>query len=155
MIQLRSILVPTDFSEQSNPAIRYGCALAQKFDSTLHLVNVVEDVYPLIPESGMVLPTAVTHMHDLRLAADKGLEQRPPAEWSQGLTITREVLVGNAANEIIRYARNKQIDLVVIGTHGRTGLMHVILGSVAEKVVRRAPCPVLTVRPDGHQFLSE
>jgi nucleotide-binding universal stress UspA family protein len=69
-------------------------------------------------------------------------------------SITRAVRVGAAFMEIIEYAQSQQIDLIVIGTHGRSGFAHILMGSVAERVVRKAPCPVLSVKPEGHQFVS-
>ncbi|MEZ5943733.1 MAG: universal stress protein [Planctomycetaceae bacterium] len=153
MIRLQKILVPTDFSDFSNHAVRYGCEFAKRFNAELHLVSVVEDVYPLVPESGMLLPTAANYLNELKTAAEQTLATRPDSAWVEGVSVKREVLIGTAFLEIIRYAKDEDIDLIVIGTHGRTGLVHVLMGSVAEKVVRKAPCPVLTVRPEGHDFV--
>jgi nucleotide-binding universal stress UspA family protein len=74
-------------------------------------------------------------------------------KWAAGRTVIPAVVEGSPKTEIIQYARKRNIDLIVIATHGRTGLAHVLIGSVAETVVRTAPCPVLTVRPEGHQFV--
>ncbi|MCA8994250.1 MAG: universal stress protein [Planctomycetaceae bacterium] len=153
MIRLQKILVPTDFSDFSNHAVKYGCEFAKRFNAELHLVSVVEDVYPLVPESGMLLPTAANYLNELKAAAEQTLSTRPDPAWVEGVNVRREVLIGTAFLEIVRYAKDEDIDLVVIGTHGRTGLVHVLMGSVAEKVVRKAPCPVLTVRPEGHDFV--
>lgn len=153
MIRLQKILVPTDFSDFSNHAVRYGCEFAKRFNAELHLVSVVEDVYPLVPESGMLLPTAANYLNELKTAAEQTLATRPDPAWVEGVSVKREVLIGTAFLEIIRYAKDEDIDLIVIGTHGRTGLVHVLMGSVAEKIVRKAPCPVLTVRPEGHDFV--
>ncbi|WP_437206109.1 universal stress protein [Planctomicrobium sp. SH664] len=153
MVRIQKILVPTDFSEFSQHALRYGCELARKFEAELLLLNVVEDIYPLIPEPGLMLPTPPDFIDDLKEKAGKVFVSFPPAEWSAGLNITRTVRVGTPFLEIIRYARESECDLLVIGTHGRSGLAHVLMGSTAEKIVRKAPCPVLTVRPEGHEFV--
>ncbi len=89
----------------------------------------------------------------LRQQAMEALQKLPADGWSNGKPVIREVRVGAAFMEIIEYARFKEIDLLVIGTHGRSGLMHVLMGSVAERIVRKSPCPVLTVKPEGHQFV--
>ena len=80
------------------------------------------------------------------------LAELPDAEWSRGKQIVRATRQGPPFLEIVRYAKENEIDMIVLGTHGRGGLAHMLMGSVAEKVVRKAPCPVLTVRPEGHQF---
>ena len=85
--------------------------------------------------------------------AEKAIAELPDAAWCTGKTVVREVRYGYAYREIVRHAKEQNVDLIVVGTHGRTGLTHLFLGSVAEKVVRNAPCPVLTVRPEGHQFV--
>ena len=153
MIQLSRILVPTDFSEFSQHAIRYGCEFARRFEAELHVVNVVEDIYPLVPEPGIMLPAAGEYLADLQKSAEKSLTKVPAADWVEGLTVVRKVLVGTPFLEIIRYAKEADLDLIVIGTHGRSGLVHALMGSVAERVVRKSPCPVLTVRPEGHDFV--
>ena len=85
--------------------------------------------------------------------AKERLQGMPSNGWEDGKPVIREVRTGIVVMETIDYTRENDIDLVVIGTHGRTGLMHVLMGSVAEKIVRKAPCPVLTVKPEGHQFV--
>ncbi len=154
MIQLRKILVPTDFSEFSQPALTYGCAIAARFDAQLHLLHVVPDPAMLVPESHAFSVEAM-QAQSAALVADarQQIEQLPPDGWDNGQPIAREVRTGAVFLEIIGYAREHEIDLLVIGTHGRTGLMHVLMGSVAEKIVRKSPCPVLTVKPKGHQFV--
>ena len=154
MIQLNRILVPTDFSDFSRPAIDYGCAIAARCESELHLLYVVPDPALLIPEAGMFSVEAMqAQSDDLALRALSQLNELPGADWDNGKPIVREVRIGTIFLEIIDYARAADIDLIVIGTHGRSALMHVLMGSVAERIVRKAPCPVLTVRPEGHQFV--
>ena len=91
-------------------------------------------------------------MAELQESAEKALDQLLDQDWAQGKKIVKSTRQGPPFLEIIRYAKENEIDLIVLGTHGRTGLAHVLLGSVAEKVVRKASCPVLTVRSDEHQF---
>ena len=153
MIKLERILVPTDLSEFSQHAVRYGCEFANRFNAELHLLNVVQDVVALVPEPGMAFPAPGEYMAELRDASRAALDKLPESGWLTGDRIVRDVRVGTPFVEIVRYARDQNCDLIVIGTHGRSGLAHVLLGSTAEKVVRKAPCPVLTVRPEGHTFV--
>jgi universal stress protein A len=99
---------------------------------------------------GLDLPTYIT---ESRAAAEKSLATVLDPKWAAGRTVIQAVVDGSPKAEIIKYARKQNIDLIVLSTHGRTGLPHMIIGSVAESVVRTAPCPVLTVRPEGHQFV--
>lgn len=154
MIRLNKILVPLDFSEFGKHALRYGCEFARRFGAELHLLHVVEDIYPMVPEAGMLLPVQGDYLAELQASARKALEKLPETEWSQGIAeIIRHVETGTPFLEVIRYAKAHEIDLIVVGTHGRTGLVHMLMGSVAEKIVRKSPCPVLTVRPEGHDFV--
>jgi len=153
MIEIRKILVPTDFSEFSQCALRYGCELAKRFEAELHLLNVVEDIYPLIPDPGMTFPPLESYLVEVQEAARRGILNLPPSDLGDGISVVREVISGVPFLEIVRYAREQDVDMIVIGTHGRSGLAHVLMGSVAEKIVRKAPCPVLTVRPEGHSFV--
>jgi nucleotide-binding universal stress UspA family protein len=86
-------------------------------------------------------------------SAERGLAELLDPAWAQGKSIVRTARQGVPFLEILLYAKEQEIDLIVIGTHGRSGLAHVLLGSVTEKIVRKASCPVLTVRPEGHQFV--
>jgi universal stress protein A len=153
MIRLERILLPTDFSEFSKPAEKYACALAEQFDSELHLLHVLQDLIALVPEPGLAFPPPADYVQELRESAEKALAEMPDPAWAEGRRIVRATRQGPPFLEIVRYARELDVDLIVLGTHGRTGLSHILLGSVAERVVRKAPCPVLTVRPSGHQFV--
>ncbi len=152
MIQIRQILVPTDFSEHSRNALEYGCDLARRYDARLHVVHAVQDLVMMVPEPGMAFPLSDDYMEDLKASAENELAQLCREEIMNGIETAHKVLVGPPFLEIVRYARSEEIDLIVIGTHGRTGLTHVLLGSVAEKVVRKAPCNVFTIRPEDHKF---
>jgi nucleotide-binding universal stress UspA family protein len=153
MIQLNRILVPVDFSEFSRHALRYGCALAEKFGAELHLLHVVEPYYPPVPEAGFMLGERDEYLSALKAAAERELTGLPGASQAQGIRMVRSVVAGPPFVEIVRYAREHAMDLIVVGSHGRSGLAHVLMGSVAERVVRKAGCPVLTVRPGQHEFV--
>ena len=153
MIDLKKILVPTDFSEFGQHALLYGCELAKRFGAELHLLNVVQDAVTMFPEPNMMGTSMNDLVADMQSLSEKQLEEMPGLSGSEDLNVVRKVCVGPAFLEIIRYAKEQEIDLIVIGTHGRTGLKHMLLGSVAEKVVRKAPCPVLTVSHPEHEFV--
>lgn len=150
-LSLKNILVPTDFSEHASDSILYAIELAQKFDSSLTFLHVLQDAVALFPEPGVAFPASGTYLQGLQDAAEGGLT-RLRESIPEGIPVTTEIRNGVPFVEIIRFAKEKPYDLIVIATHGRSGLAHVLLGSVAEKVVRKAPCPVLTVRPAGHEF---
>jgi nucleotide-binding universal stress UspA family protein len=146
MIALRQILLPTDFSEPSAVALTYAKAFAGNFQASLHVRHVVEDVYaaweaiPFIIED--IEKSAQRQLRDLLTDAER--------EQFRAQAVTRR---GSPFVEIVRYAREQEIDLIVMGTHGRGPIAHMLIGSVAEKVVRKAPCPVLTVRHPEHEFV--
>lgn len=153
MINMKKILVPTDFSEFGQQAMLYGTELAIRFDAELHLLNVVQDAVAMFPEPNMMGTSMNDLVADMQHLAKKQLEELPNSPGTENLQVVREVRVGPAFLEIVRYAKTANIDLIVIGTHGRTGIKHMLLGSVAEKVVRKAPCPVLTVSHPEREFV--
>ena len=148
MPQIRRILHPTDFSERSETAWTYAKSLATKYEAELLLIHVLQEPVAVLPESSIAVAAPAANLPELVEAAEDGL-RRYEVELPARIT-DRRVLHGPSAEEIVRFAKETAIDLMVIGTHGRTGLAHVLLGSVAEKIVRRAPCAVLTVRPHCH-----
>jgi nucleotide-binding universal stress UspA family protein len=138
MLAVKHILVPTDFSEMSDAALKYAVGLAQTFSSQLYLVHVpgksgenFEANFPIGRFENMVRERFET------------LVSQPEAKQ---LRPEYAVRIGSPAHEIVRYADDRDIDLIVMGTHGRSGVAHMVMGSVAEQVVREAPCPVLIVR---------
>jgi len=151
-IRLQKILLPTDFSNYSAAATKYACELATKFDAELHLLHTLEVHLASAPSFGMGLALP-KYINESRAAAEKSLAGVLDPKWLTGRRVIQAVVEGFPKVEIIHYARKQNIDLIVLSTHGRTGLSHMIMGSVAENVVRTAPCPVLTVRPEGHQFV--
>lgn len=152
MIRLSRILVPTDFSDYSRAALEYGLALAEKFGAEIHLLHVLQDLVGLVPEPGLAFPPPGDYAIELQASAERALAALPGEGAGEGVTITRATRHGPPFLEIIRYAREQEIELIVMGTHGRSGIAHMLLGSVAEKVVRKAPCPVLTVRAADLEF---
>ena len=153
MIDLHRILVPTDLSKHSTNALNYAVAFAEKFGAELHLLHVVQDLSMLLPDPVIAGPPVMPPVDQLTGAVRAALD-RTIAEHHLGhLTVQAHVREGTPFYEIVRFAAEKDIDLIVMGTHGRSGLAHVLLGSVTEKVVRKAPCPVLTVRHPEHEFV--
>lgn len=150
-IQLQKILLPTDFSKLSENAINYACELATRFDAELHLLHALEVHPDFTPTFGMGLDLP-GYVSESKAAVEKKLASVLDPLWATGRKIVHSAVEGSPKVEIVRYARENEIDLIVLSTHGRTGLIHVLMGSVAESVVRTAPCPVLTMRPEGHQF---
>lgn len=153
MISLKRILVATDFSQCSRRALEYGCALAERFNAELHLIHVAADFDAAMVVPGLGFPPPEVFRREVLDRARAALAELPDAAWCAGKIVARDVRYGSPYPEIVRYAKEQDVDLIVLGTHGRSGLTHVLLGSIAEKIVRTAPCPVLTVRPEGHQFV--
>lgn len=149
MVQLKRILFPTDFSDAAAPALEHACSFAAQFGAELHILHVVAETLPVIvPEyGGVVWPEE--YFERAEAAARRSLDELPAGEWTGQLRVVRATRRGAAHAEIVRYASEHEIDLICMGTHGRSGLMHVLIGSVAERVVRLAACPVLTVHPAG------
>jgi nucleotide-binding universal stress UspA family protein len=153
MIDLHRILVPTDFSKFSANALTYGAAFAEKFGAELYLLHVVQDLALFIPEAVLVVPPVLPPVEQFLSAARVALDRVIAGLNLPGVTVHPAVAEGTPFDEIIRFAREKDVDLIVMGTHGHTGLAHILMGSVAEKVVRKAPCPVLSVRHPEHEFV--
>ena len=153
MLALKTVLVPTDFSEASESALRYGKAMAEAFGASLHVVHVMEDLLA----HAWAAEVYVSSMPQLRDEIEKESRQRLDTLLTDAeratLRAETALLAGNPFLEIIRYAKAHGVDLIVMGTHGRGPIAHMLLGSVAEKVVRKSPCPVLTVREAQHEFV--
>jgi nucleotide-binding universal stress UspA family protein len=144
-LSVRRILVPTDFSEPAGEALEVAIAFARKFGARLTLMNAQELPTYAFPDA--IMPVTPEIIGELERTARAELERLAEHARSSGVHADVRAVVGPHDGEILRAAEELEADLVIMGTHGRTGLRHVILGSVAERVVRRAPCPVLTVRP--------
>jgi nucleotide-binding universal stress UspA family protein len=159
MIVLKHVLVPTDFSEPSKAALRYGVALARAFHAKLHVLHVETrldleiDVERELAVQRYVEPAGQQRrLNAARELLGKLLTEQEEQEL-QPEHVLRAAGVGGPYVEIVRYAKERQIDVIVMGTHGRGFVAHMLMGSVAEKVVRKAPCPVLTVRHPEHEFI--
>lgn len=150
MREIRKILVPTDFSVHAEAAADFAVDLAEKFEADVFFLHVYDYPTYVLPD-GALLPAAdvVTGM----MADIAERFERIRARYAErGLRLSTETRQGVPLPEIVKYAKEISADLIVMGTHGRTGLEHFLIGSVAEKVVRKAPCPVLTVRPPAFAF---
>ncbi|HEY2909674.1 MAG TPA: universal stress protein [Gemmataceae bacterium] len=152
MISIRRILAPTDFSDNSTRAVRYAAELAAKFEAELVLLHVVQDLALVLPDAVMPTPVATPNLDDMIAAAKTGIANLVGSLNLGALNPKAEVRVGSPATEIVAAAADLKADLLCVSTHGRTGLAHFLLGSVAEKIVRHAPCPVLSVRPKCKQL---
>lgn len=151
MIKLKEILLPTDLSEYSGHALAYAHELASTYKSRLHLVHVV-DTHWVGPANAAEFPGQVSnYMQEFRRSGAEALERM--ADSLKDVAVERSIIVGAPHVEIVRYARDNEIDVIVLATHGRRGLAHALIGSVAEKVVQMAPCPVLTVKHPEHEFV--
>lgn len=155
LIKIGKVLISTDFSEAAAKALPYAISLAQEYGAELHIVHVVEDslyyaqfVYDGAPFDPTVLIEGLVEDRKKKLA--EVLKQIPA-----GVKAQTHLRRGVVATEIIAAAKDSDADVVVIATHGRTGFKHLIFGSVAERVVRECPCPVLTVREKAHGMLAE
>ena len=154
MMTLKNVLVATDFSEASDAALTYGRTLARTFGATLHVLHVTENVYLRSFGSEAYVPAVPDLQAEVDEAARKQLDALVIDNDGSGPATRKVLRTANApAREITEYASAEGIDLVVMGTHGRGGVAHLLMGSVAERVVRTAPCPVLTVRHPEHEFI--
>ncbi|MCU1384681.1 MAG: putative universal stress protein [Acidobacteria bacterium] len=154
MIRLTRILVATDFSEPSQAALSYGRELARAFGAHLQVVNVVDHLATTIVGPEGYVANLMDMQHQMEGAARQELDALISDEDRRELAAKPILLMSGApALAIVRYAKEAAIDLIVMGTHGRGALGHFLMGSVAEKVVRSAPCPVLTVRHPEHEFV--
>jgi universal stress protein A len=145
MAAIKRILVPVDLGNSSERALDYARTMAERFDASLVLLHVVPNPY-VTAASDVYLPPPQEFLDELEQDARTQLNGLvAERDWGR-LKVESVVKVGNPQIEIVEYAVAAQVDLIVMGTHGRTGVAHLVLGSVAERVVRTAPCPVLTLR---------
>jgi len=156
MIVLNKVLVDTDFSAPSDAALAYGRELAHSFGATLTVAHVVDDItaraYGI---DGGVIVTDPETQRQIEAAARERVYGLFSINDRVMLEATAVILASNtAASAIVRYAREAEVDLIVMGTHGRGGMAHLLMGSVSERVVQTAPCPVLTVRHPEHEFIE-
>lgn len=145
MFSVKTILCPLDFSEPSEQTFKVAVELASVFSARLFLVNVVPELPALPPDPNFVFEVPEYEL-TLSADADEKLHNLANQAASRGIAVDTTVGHGDAAKEIVRIAEDQSADLIVIATHGLTGLQHAVFGSVAEKVVRMAKCPVLSIR---------
>ena len=152
MPQIARILVPTDFSPASDAALAYARELARQFGATLNLVHVFDDPFT---SGAFVGDGTVTMPLDLRESLERAAQDQLAARHAEHAGSlpgsSADLLTGSGARRIVEHAEETKADLIVMGTHGRGGLGHLLLGSIAEKVVRTSRCPVLTVREPAPQ----
>ncbi len=149
LLNLKKILVPTDFSESSNSAYRYALRFGQQFRAELHVIHVLEPV--LLPQFAG-LPEAPAFSDKELASAEEKLRVWADSVTAMGVNANMVLRNGLPAHEIVEAAKDLDVDLIIIATHGHTGWKHFCIGSTAERVVRAAPCPVLVVREKEHQF---
>ena len=152
-INIKRILVPIDFSEHSKNALKYAVPFAEKFNASVDLIYVVEPtIYPADFSFGQIGFPNVEE--ELRTRGGDELENLIIKEIAGKVFSRKIVRTGKPFYEINQYALEENISLIIIATHGHTGMEHILFGSTAEKVVRKAPCPVLVVRSGEHEFVK-
>jgi len=156
MVTMKNILYPTDFSKHSRAALPLALDLAQRYQAQLHCLHVVDSEHEFLLQGGYIAPMVASYplnKAELRKSAaehlDRFVAEHIPAPHP---ALNQAVTLGKPFVEIISYCRQENIDLIVLGTHGHSALASMLLGSVAEKVTRKAPCAVLTVRHPEHRF---
>jgi universal stress protein A len=146
-MQIRTILVPTDFSEYAEYAFPWALQMAAGWQAKLILFHAVVPISPLAFPDSVYLPELQRMEADILADAEKRMaECVKKAQGSSAIIVETRVVVGEPVSEICQAVRREEADLVIMGSHGRTGLAHVLLGSVAERVIRHASCPVLVAR---------
>ncbi len=145
------ILLATDFSEPSACASELAVLMAKTFGATLDVLHVLESEILAVSDGLTYLPP--NYFEEIEKRAAEQLEAVIPRADRDKLSVNLVMRKGSPFLEIIRYARDQKMDLIVLGTHGRGALTHALMGNVAEKVVRKAPCPVLTIRHPKQEFV--
>jgi nucleotide-binding universal stress UspA family protein len=154
--RLKTILLPTDFSGCANYALPYAASIARATNAKIICVHVVEPVVPAVGYTGLAEPMPIADISEqLEDSAERQLPKLAECEECAGLDVEEVIVHGDAAAEIVRVASEQEADLIVISSHGRTGLGRMIFGSTAESVVRHATCPVLVVKPPPEEESEE
>jgi len=148
MTEFGKILFPTDFSESAENASRYALSLAKKYGSKVYVIHVIEP-FTYTTEFGLDFSA---QLKEMEASARRLLDDVAASIKKNNLDVESALITGEPFVEIIKYARKEQVDLIVMATHGRSGIEHMLMGSVAEKVVRKSPCPVLTIKKSGQTF---
>ncbi len=145
MKPIRKILVPVDFSTHSAEAVRFAADMSRRYEALLELLHVFHVTTYALPEGHVVPGSEQLQQVMKELESQLGAAQRAAAEGGAP-TVQTTLVQGGVTTEILRFAKEHDCDLIVMGTHGRTGMKHLLMGSVAEQIVRVASCPVLTLR---------
>ena len=145
-IRLQKILVPTDFSSHANYALEYATYFAQRYRAQILLVHVMAPYFGGTEADVLAIPAAY-YGRDLMGILQERLEELAAGLRGQDIDVDTILIMGVPFVEIVKLARRHDVDLIMISTHGRTGLGHAFIGSTTERVVRKASCPVLSVRP--------
>jgi nucleotide-binding universal stress UspA family protein len=154
--QLSKVLLPTDFSGCANYALPFAAAIARGTGARIICVHVVEPMVPAVGYTGLATPMPIADISEqLEDSAERELPQFADREEFIGLDVEEVIVHGDAAAEIVRVASEREVDLIVVSSHGRTGLGRIIFGSTAEAVVRHASCPVLVVKPPPQEEESD
>jgi nucleotide-binding universal stress UspA family protein len=154
VINLKRILVPTDFSESARHALLYGTSFAREYQGELVLLHVVENL--TVGYASDLFPVPMAEVFDEISGYAKAELAKLGAEVKEkGIAVRELVVQGKPSAEIVRVAREETADMIVLGTHGKGMLDKALFGSTAERVIRRAPCPVLTVGLEEHEFVQE
>ncbi len=146
MLQLKKVLVPTDFSAASELALRYGKEMAKTFQAKLYVLHVADD--PIL----FAVTTSDEYRAKAISASNEKLEKLVRSSVGDVKQVELLSKCGSTASEIVDFAKDEQMDLVVMGSHGHGAMASMLLGNVAEHVVRHSPCPVMTVRSPEHEF---
>ncbi len=149
MIELKHILVPVDFSGTSEIALRYAKEFGVAFGAKLHLVHVADDPTLFAPT------TSDKYRAQFEQESNEKLQQGLDASSFRDVEYVLVTRFGSAATTLLDYAQEEDIDLIIMGSHGRTALANILLGSVAEHIFRHSPCPVLTVKTPEHEFIKD
>ena len=147
-MNIKNILCPTDFSTSSHTALMYASSLAKQYGAELHIVYVYEEAF------GATEGSFPVYVQSSDIAADKK-RLNGVAPVLPDVSFQRQFIIGHPPDRLLEYAKDNDIDLIVMGTHGRTGLGRLLMGSVAEAVLRRAHCPVLTLKEPVGQRAKE
>jgi nucleotide-binding universal stress UspA family protein len=156
MIMIKTILLPTDGSECSGKAMAYALSFAKQYGARVVALHVIDQRWEeqtriVFAEVGQDLTQKIRNGYGEE--ARRILREAADTAAKAGISVETRALTGVPHEDILRVARELPADLIILGTHGRTGMLHLLMGSVAEKVVRKAPCPVLTVRQEEHDFV--
>ncbi len=151
MFDIKTIIVPTDFSKLSFSALEYARDLAERMNATIHLIYVLEKTPPFLAIRSLDVSEEDVMKHMEEEAYKQLFETASKFKVDSNVDIIEVLRKGNDYEEIVNYSKEINCDLIVIATHGRTGVLHTLLGSVAEKVIRYAKCPVLVITPEEEE----